>query len=108
MIEEFNKNYKDSGGLMKLIEMRALLYSQEYIATHFGVTKERVRQWMWLFFGEKYDPRVQRKNIVIKAMVDFARTHPIKDFYAAFRGKERSYYQAALQECYKKKIYRKK
>ncbi len=62
-IKEFDKKYAEVGGIKELSEMRALLMPQASIAKRFGVSKERVRQWMLEFFGRKYDPRPARKKV---------------------------------------------
>jgi len=61
-LKQFEKKYSKVGGMNKLIEMRALLMPLKNIAETFGVSRERVRQWMLEFFGEKYDPRPDRRK----------------------------------------------
>lgn len=62
-VREFNKKYREKGGISKLIEMQSMLIPQKTIAKHFGVSQERIRQWTVEFFGYKYDPRQQRREI---------------------------------------------
>ena len=50
-VKDFEKKYGKLGGIAKLTELRALLFSQDYIAEHFKVSKQRVKQWMLEFFG---------------------------------------------------------
>lgn len=102
-VKEFEDKYKEKGGMQKLTELRSLFYNQKYIATHFGVSRERVRQWMVEFFGSAYDPRMDRKEMIINSMVEFAHNNPKKDFDAAFRGTE--YYKEALEKCNKENLY---
>lgn len=103
LIIDFQLKYRDKGGVAKLTELRSLFYSQNYIAKHFGVTSKRVKQWMVEFFGNTYDPRSDREEAIISNMVEFARNNSRKDFNKAFVNS--SYYQRALQEISKEKIY---
>lgn len=102
-IEKFQNIYIKKGGIAKLTELRSLFYTQKYIAKHFRVSGERVRQWMLEFFGSKYDPRPDRKEAIILNMIDFARHNNKKDFDFAFRGTE--YYREVLEKCKEQKIY---
>jgi len=43
-IKEFDKKYTSKGGIEKLANMRALLMPLKSIGSHFGVSRERVRQ----------------------------------------------------------------
>jgi len=67
-IKEFDKKYTSKGGIEKLANMRALLMPLKSIGSHFGVSRERVRQWMIEFFGEKYDVRPHRRIAKEKSM----------------------------------------
>ena len=60
--ELFNEKFHDKGGLGQLIIMKENLCTLKKIAEHFGVTRERVRQWMVDLFGDKYDPRYSRRQ----------------------------------------------
>lgn len=95
MVKDFNKEYKKKGGMMMLNEMRALKQTQDTIANHFGVTKERVRQWLLEFFGKEYDPRYDRRNAIIESMVDFSEHRTAEEFHEAFKNSE--YYEMALK-----------
>ena len=102
-VKEFEVKYGDKGGIQKLSELRSLFANQGYIASHFGVSRERVRQWMLEFFGNSYDPRMDRKEVLVAGMVEFAKNNPKKDFRIAFSNTE--YYREALEMCINKKIY---
>lgn len=103
-VKEFNKLYGGrKQGMIMLTQMRSMAYPQDEIASHFGVVKERVRQWMVEFFGCEYDPRIDRRNKMMSCMLDFAKIHPIDEFYEAYRGSE--YYKEVLEECKKEGIY---
>lgn len=95
IVKTFNETYGDKGGMVILNEMRALKMKQDVIANHFGVTKERVRQWLLEFFGKKYDPRYDRRNSIIQSMIDFSEHRTKEEFEEAFKGTE--YYQMALK-----------
>lgn len=96
MLKTFNKEYKKKGGMIMLNEMRALKNTQDSIANHFGVTKERVRQWLLEFFGKEYDPRYDRRNAIIESMIDFSEHRTKEEFEMAFKSSE--YYQMALDK----------
>ena len=103
LIKQFQKKYGDRGGMTKLTELRSLYYSQQYIAGYFGVTRERIRQWMLEFFGSPYDPRPDRVEAIIANMVEFAKNNSMEDFTRAFINSE--YYDKALEVIKKEKIY---
>jgi len=102
-IEKFEKKYGKYGGMTKLAELRTLLFSQDYIAGVFKVTKERIRQWMLLFFGSVYDPREDRREAIKTGMIDFAKHNTQEEFCRAF--KKSPYYKDVLLELEKQKIY---
>ena len=102
-LEAFEKKYQEKGGIQKLSELRSLFFSQKYIAEHFGVSNERVRQWMLQFFGHDYDPREERRESIIVGMVEFALHNEIAKFRFAFQGTQ--YYKEALSICRQRKIY---
>lgn len=102
-IYDFEKKYSQYGGLARLTELRALLFSQEYIADEFKVSKERVRQWMKIFFGGDYDPREDRRESIKTGMIDFAKHNRIEEFDKAF--KKSPYYKEVLLDLEKQKIY---
>lgn len=102
-VKEFNETYGKKQGLLMLTQMRSLSNTQDMIANHFGVSKERVRQWMLEFFGSEYDPRQERRDRMMNSMIDFARNHEIEDFKEAYNGSE--YYNEVLKECNNQKIY---
>lgn len=102
-IQEFEEKYNQYGGMARLTELRSLLFSQDYIADIFKVSKERVRQWMKIFFGGDYDPREDRRESIKSGMIDFAKHNNILEFHKAFR--KSPYYQEVIQELGKQKIY---
>jgi hypothetical protein len=102
-VEEFEIQYKDKGGLVKLSEMRALMKTRKEIADHFGVVPWTVSKWTEKYFGEQIDARTDRKEAMIASMVDFARLHDIRDFYFVFHGTE--YYEEALSKCKEENLY---
>ena len=104
-IEKFNKLYSNEGGITKLTELRALCYTQKYIANHFGVSLTTVNEWMVKFFGERYDPRQDRKEAIIANMLDFARANPREKFNFAFNNMKSEYYKEALGLCIEQGIY---
>lgn len=105
-VKEFNDKYKaDYGGIVQLTEMRALMLPLEQIATYFGVTKERVRQWMEEFFGLPYDPRPLRRREIVSSMVDFARNNTLDEFSRAYSGTD--YYGEAYDRAVDLDIYAK-
>ncbi len=61
-IKQFDKKYSNKGGIRELMHMRAELMPLRVIASRFEVSRERVRQWMIEMFGEKYDPRADRRK----------------------------------------------
>lgn len=103
-IKEFEAKYGKQGGIEKLTQLRALLFSQDFIAEHFGVSKERIRQWMKEFFGSTYDKRKDRKDIMIIGMIDFAKKNTKEDFEEAY--KYSVYYEEALKQIKKHDIKR--
>lgn len=60
--DTFEKMYSEKGGLIQLRLMMDSLYTLKRIAEHFGVSRERVRQWTKEMFGVKYDPREARRK----------------------------------------------
>lgn len=102
-VQKFEEKYGDKGGINKLTELRSLLFTQKYIANHFGVTKERARQWILEFFGEPYNPIADRRDAIMLNMVDFAKNNTKRQFDLAFRGTQ--YYREVLSICIEQKIY---
>jgi hypothetical protein len=100
---KFEKKYREKGGINKLTELRSLLFSHDYIANHFGVSRARVSDWMKLFFGKDYDPREDRKEAIISSMIEFAKNNSFPLFRYSYRGTP--YYKEVLEKCYELKIY---
>ena len=104
IVKRFNNKYKNKvNGIMALTEMRALMYPIEHISSYFGVSRQAVKQWMVKFFGQKYDPRPERREAVMKGMIDFAKINSKEDFKESYRGTE--YYKRALEETIVQGIY---
>ncbi len=94
-IKSFEEKYKEKGGLKKLAELRSLFTPQKTIARHFGVSQERVRQWMLQFFGTSYDPREDRRKVAMESMIEFYHQNSMEEFRSAFRGT--AYYKDVLK-----------
>lgn len=105
-IKNFNKHYREKGGLPQLNEFRSTVTSLKSIAEHFEVSRERVRQWFKEFYKEEYDPRPERRKRIIDSMIDFARKNTESDFEEAFGGYNSEYYSIAIESCYSMGIYR--
>ena len=95
-IKKFNEKYQSKGGFAKLTELKQNLATLENIGKHFELSKERIKQLMIVFFGEAYDPRKDRRNNLIKAMLKFAETHTEKEFMDAFVNENGEYLKEAL------------
>ena len=105
-IQNFNKQYKEEGGIVKLNEFRSMSASLETMAIHFQVSRERIRQWFKEFYKEQYDPRPERRKRIIESMIEFASKNTEEDFKEAFGTYNTEYYAIALSTCYDKGIYR--
>lgn len=104
--QEFNQKYASKGGIDTLNYLVKELYTNQYIAEHFGVTKEAVRQWLKELYGvEQVSRRVQRQEKVISGMLEFAKTHSLEEFREAYSFISNHYYEIALQEAISRKIY---
>lgn len=102
---DFNQKYADKGGFSKLHEMITSEKTQEEIADYFGVTKEALRDWTISFFGERYDPRYDRREKRIDTLIEYMKTHSEQETKEAFRFENKEYYQEALFLAYKQGIY---
>ena len=60
---EFEIVYGSRGGFDQIDIMIKRLCTLQQIAEHFGVSRERVRQWSVEIFGKKYDPRTMRRKM---------------------------------------------
>jgi len=100
-IKRFNEKYKDSGGIKQLSDMRDNFNTLKQISEQFKVSKERVRQWMVIFFEEKYDPRYERRKNKINAIRKLIENHGIEKTQALYPGINKSYLQAAINESSK-------
>lgn len=95
-IKQFNKKYKEQGGIKQLSNMRENLETLRSISGFFNVSSERVRQWMVEFFGEKYDPRCERRKKTIKAIKELIEKHGVEKTRALYPGINKSYLQSAI------------
>jgi len=66
--ENFNKIYEEKGGFELLEKMVHSSATQKTIANYFGVSGQRVKQWVNEMFGINYDPRKFRKMKKINDM----------------------------------------
>lgn len=94
----FNEKYPNCGGILKLTEMRAMKQTLDAIGNHFGVSKENVRLWLKDFYGVAYDPRYDRRNAIIDAMIDFSEYRSKEEFDEAFKTSE--YYEMAIKRTH--------
>lgn len=69
--ELFDIKYKSKGGVKVLLSMTKQFLPLKVISEHFGVTRESVRNWTRDIFGEKYDPRVGRRELIVKQIMAF-------------------------------------
>lgn len=103
-IEKFNEKYKEAGGIPKLTEMFSMFVTKEYIAKNFGVSKERVKNWHKEFFKTNYDPRKQRRELIISKMVEFGLKNGVEEFIVAYQGKTKDYRHEAIRRINEKII----
>ena len=104
-VDEFNDKYREAGGMSKLIDMKATLQPVESIAKNYGVTREAVKCWMKELFDCEYDPRIERREAIIKEMVEYAKSHTEENFYEMFKHKSAGYLQEAHNRCKAQGIY---
>lgn len=97
-VDLFNKRYGEKGGIYKLLDMKSNLATLKQISEHFGVGKERVRQWMVDLTGEKYDPRFERRS---------RRIEEISMFLKGLDPEQRKKYQKMVGKDYYKKAMEK-
>lgn len=93
--DEFDKKYKDKGGIYELTKMRASLATLKQIADKFGVSRERIRQWMFELFGDKYDPRNSRKEDLIVHIIECIKGFGVTE--TSRRYKSGKYIEEALE-----------
>ncbi len=96
-IEKFNELYGEKGGIGKLTEMRDSLSTLVSISVHFGVSRERIRQWMIQLFGEAYDPRKKRRENKIEAIKELIKTHGVERTKQLYSGINKYYLKEALK-----------
>ena len=92
----FNAKYKEMGGYMQLNEMVNNAEPLSVIAIYFGVTKERVRQWIHELLGGETNLRAIRKERKIQNIVEFLQKHGKKEARKSFSGSTMRYFQEAL------------
>lgn len=97
-LKDFERKYKDKGGMQKLKTLRAFLYTKNYISRHFGVTPNAVHNWQYIFFGGEQDITMP-EDAVIANMIDFATNNDLKEFRFAFKGSD--CYKIALSKVLK-------
>lgn len=95
-IKQFNKKYKDQGGIKQLSKMREELETLKEIAKHFNVCVERIRQWTVEFFGEIYDPRYERRKRTIEVIKSLIKRHGVEKTRTLYPDINRSYLQEAI------------
>lgn len=100
-IKEFDKKYKEQGGIKQLSMMKDNFETLKKISECFKVSKERVRQWMIIFFGEKYDPRYERRENKIKAIKTLIEKYGIEKTKALCSGTNKDYLQIAINNSQK-------
>lgn len=103
--KQFDNLHKTKGGYSQLKRMVARRYTLSDIATHFGVGKNAVRLWCRELFGNNYDPRLERRKLIVEEMIDYAQKHPEEEFKEYYLPKSKYYYYIALSECYVRGIY---
>lgn len=103
--QDFHRTHLQKGGFPRLVRFRDLLAPQKEIASHFGISQETVRYWMAEIFEENYDPRIERQEKKIAALLkilkeegrekfeDYCKRNNINGLY-----KERAINQLDLQE----------
>lgn len=96
--EYFDAKYKSKGGLNQLKEMMDKFATQSLIAKHFGVTKERVRQWAKQYFGMRYDPRYSRKREKIENIKTLFHQYGAEKTIKILGDKNSYYIEKALKE----------
>jgi hypothetical protein len=100
-ISDFEEKYGAKGGMNKLVLLRQLGFSKNYIARHFGVTSNAVYQWQWIFFSGQKDLSIP-SDVVSANMIDFAKQNELKEFRFAFKGHD--LYLEILKKV-KKEVY---
>ena len=102
---QFNKEYRDQGGFVMLMEFKAQAASLDTIASWFKVSKERIKQLFIELTGEKYDPRPVRRQRILECMIEFAKNSTEEEFILAFKGANKDYVKFVLEDCHKLGIY---
>lgn len=97
IISEFEKRYTSQGGIKQLSTMREECETLDSIAMHFGVSKERVRQWMTELFLEKYDPRYERRKRRIEAIESLIKKNGIEKTKELYPGINKHYLKSAIK-----------
>lgn len=104
-IQQFNKKFKRQGGIKKLVDMRYNCYTLRSISEHFHISKERVRQWMVLFFGEKYDPRIERKERKIRNIELLIEKYGVEKTKDIYIDTNKNYLKEAINRIINRKKY---
>lgn len=104
-IKDFNEKYRDKGGFAKLYEMMSELESHNAISEHFGVTREAMRSWPIELLGKPYDPRMDRREVRINAILEFMKEYSEYESKVAFQNGSKEYFAEALFLAYKQGVY---
>ena len=96
-IKEFNKKYNQLGGIKQLSNMKANFDTLKEISEYFGVSKERVRQWMIELFGEKYDTRYDRRDKRIEIVQQLIKKIGIENVKKMYPNINKDYLRYAIK-----------
>ena len=77
--KQFDIRYGEKGGVEKFEEMRTNLSSLKQISDQFGITRERIRQLAVDLFGEKYDPRKERRDLKVSKIKEVIKTRGLDE-----------------------------
>jgi len=98
----FNKRYGEKGGINQLFKMKSQLCTLKEIGGHFGVGRERVRQWMLELIKDKYDPRIARRKKRIEEIKNMLKNTPSEDVQK-LKMVNTYYFKEAMKEINNKK-----
>ncbi len=104
-LQGFDERYAQQGGSIALQRMMKEKRTLEFIANHFGVTKQGIKYIIESIFEKKYDPRADRKEEILCKLIEYAKTHTEQELREAYFYSE-YYLQLAIQECYSRGIYK--
>jgi len=105
-IAEFDKKYSHKGGIVSLQYFRDNHRTLAEAGRHFGVSKERVRHWMKMFWGVPYDVRTIRQKEKMEEMIGIARYLTRDQWLKKYQNPNPPIYQvAALTKIYELGIW---